>query len=62
MKKGKVLTTFLLIFSGMLLASAGPADAIIELDGGRLVLNGFVKEMVYVRTTMQEREEPYHDS
>ncbi len=42
--------------------SASTAFARISLFDGTLVLNGFVKETAYIRTSMQDREEQYHDS
>jgi len=51
-----------LIFVLSLFAAPLPVRAAFELMDGRLILNGFVKETWYVRTEMNDREDPYHDS
>lgn len=47
--------------AAMLLA-AGSAEATIRLLDGDLILSGFVKETVYVRTSMKAREKKYRDT
>jgi len=62
MKMSKRLITLLLILAGFMLIPAGQVNAAVELYDGRLMLNGYVKETVFIRTSLQDREDPYHDS
>jgi hypothetical protein len=39
-----------------------PASGYVSLLDGKLGINGFFKETVYMRTSMQDREEPFHDN
>ncbi len=44
-----------------LVLSASPAGATIKLYDDKLILSGFVKETVYIRTSLSEREKEYRD-
>lgn len=56
------LINILFICLCVLLISPKFSFANIELYDGRLILNGFVKEVAYYRTSMTEREDYYHDN
>ncbi len=57
-KKVSFLTVFLLAAS-YLIISAERSDAAVRLYDDKLILSGFVKETVYVRTAMRNREKKY---
>lgn len=61
MKIKKTLITLLLILAGFIVP-AGQGHAAFEFFDGNLMLNGYVKETMFIRTSIQDREEKYHDS
>lgn len=52
---------FIICFSAILFTQQ-PALAAIELYDGKLVLNGFIKEVGYYRTGMTDRDKNYYDN
>ncbi len=44
------------------LAVPATSLAVVRLLDGKLLLNGFIKETAYIRTSMQDREEEFHDT
>jgi len=65
MKKRILFTTLILTFSivsPVIFCTYQHAQASYNLYDGKLILNGFVKEMWYIRTSMQDREKAFHDS
>ena len=62
--KKKILSTATILTISLLfvLCFSQQSWALIELMDGKLKINGFVKEMVQIRTTMTDREKRWHDS
>jgi len=63
MKKIILFPIYILIIClSAILLTQQSAQANIELYDGKLILNGFVKEVAYYRTSMTSRDKIYHDN
>lgn len=62
--KLKILSYTALLFTclGTLFITQQKSYASTSHFDGKLIINGFLKETAYIRTTMYDREERYHDS
>ncbi len=61
-RKKSTAVKIAMVLLGVVLGVVPGAEANIELYGGKLSLNGYVKETAFIRTSLQNREDPYHDS
>ncbi len=61
-QKFKISICLTLLIMFFLIITSKDTLATVRLYDGKLILNGYVKEVMFIRTTQTERDKKYHDS